>query len=290
MEANKKQELQKETYQRVIAGLRGSLPTEWQVVEEETENVVTLQHGQGGELKVKLDSLFAKVEQQESEKERWIQDFVDKVVVTAREAMQERTLRGNEMRIYPVIRHPSFVAVEKNKHMVWREHTAETNVLYALDLQTSYALITNDMLAEAGMTEDELHQLALQNLAQLNSTPKQDKIGDNVFYFFTGEDSYSASRVLNTELLVWMRQKVKGKMGVAIPHQDVLIVADLADAKGAYILAQIAVDFSMRGDIPISPIPFMYVDEELEPYMVMRNPKPRHKYPSLGKKKRPPEQ
>ncbi|MED0679487.1 DUF1444 family protein [Aneurinibacillus thermoaerophilus] len=293
MEENRKLELKKEVHQRVVRNLSRSLSEEWQVIGDiERLETITLRHSekQGGELEIRLTPLFTKVEQHESEKEQWIEDFVAKVVVTASEAVKEHALHGNETRIYPVIRHPSFVKAEKNKEVVWREHTAETVLLYALDLETSYFLITRDMVAEAKITKDRLHELALANLARLESTPKQDRIGNNVFYFFTGEDSYSASRVLNPDLLSWMEQKVKGKMGVALPHQDVLIIADLADAKGAYILAQVAVDFSMRGDVPISPIPFMYENGELEPYMVMRHPKSRHKYPSLGgKRKRPPE-
>jgi len=294
MEENKRDELQKETYQKVIESLRNSLPDDWRIESGDDQRAsVTLFHPKkrDGGLNVKLAPLFAKVERHESEKEQWIQDFVKKVVLTAREATQKHTLRGSEARLYPVLRHPSFLGGEEKKNIVWREHTAETAILYALDLQMSYTLVTREMFAEAGMKEDELHNTAVTNLIRLDSVPKQDQVGDNVFYFFAADDSYSASRVLNPNLLSWMRQKVKGKMGVALPHQDVLIVADLADAKGAYMLAQIAVDFSMRGNIPISPIPFMYEDGELEPYMVMRNPKPRHKYPSHGgRKKRPPEQ
>ncbi|MCI1692635.1 DUF1444 family protein [Aneurinibacillus aneurinilyticus] len=293
MAENKQNELRKETHQKVIEKLQHSLPKDWHVESEEgKENTVILFHGQqrDGGIHVKLAPLFAKVEQYESDKEQWIEAFVEKVSLIAREATQKHTVRGNETKLYPVLRHPSFVSNEKDGNVVWHEHTAETIVLYALDLESSYTLITKDMLKEAEMTEDELHEAALNNLARLESTPKRDVVGENIFYFFTESDSYSASRVLNQDLLSWMQQKINGKMGVALPHQDVLIVADLADAKGAYMLAQIAVDFSMRGNVPISPIPFMYADEGLEPYMVMRNPKPRHKYPSHGgRKKRPPE-
>ncbi|CEH29843.1 hypothetical protein AM501_18690 [Aneurinibacillus migulanus] len=292
MEENKQDELRKETHHKVIERLQRSLPEGWHAESEEgKENTIVLFHGQqrDGGIHVKLDPLFAKVEQHESDKEQWIEEFVEKVILIAHEATQNHTVRGSETKLYPVLRHPSFIK-ENHRNMVWREHTAETIVLYALDLESSYTLITRDMLKEAELTEDELHEAALNNLARLESTPKRDKVGDNVFYFFTEPDSYSASRALNQDLLSWMRQKINGKMGIALPHQDVLIVADLADAKGAYMLAQIAVDFSMRGNIPISPIPFMYTEDGLEPYMVMRNPKSRHKYPSHGgRKKRPPE-
>jgi uncharacterized protein YtpQ (UPF0354 family) len=294
MDDNKKAELKQATYGKVVEQLQRLLPEEWRVEgQADTLDYVTLFHPrkQDGGVKVKLAPLFAKIEQQESEQQQWIDSFVEKIILTAKEAIQKHHLRGNEARIYPVLRPTSFITMGKNKSMVWREHTAETTVMYALDLEASYILITKEMLEDAGITEGELHDKALANLARLESVPKQDKVGENIFYFFAADDSYSASRVLNPDLLSWMSQKVTGKMGVALPHQDVLIIADIADAKGAYMLAQIAVDFSMRGNVPISSIPFMYVDGELEPYMVMRNPKPRHTYPSHGgRKKRPPEQ
>ncbi|MFT9847377.1 DUF1444 family protein [Aneurinibacillus sp. REN35] len=294
MEENKQAQLQKETHKRVIEELERSLPEGWRVEGNKSDlEQIRILHSQLGEgdMAVKLTPLFAKVEQYESDKEKWLAEFTEKVVRTIREAAQKHRLVGQEHRLYPVLRHPSFTSAEKNKALVWRAHTAESIVLYALDLEASYTLISKEMLAEANMTEAALHEKALDNLRRLESTPKQDKVGDNIFYFFNAEDSYSASRVLNEDLLLWMRQKVSGKMGVALPHQDVLIVADLADAKGAYMLAQLTVDFSMRASVPISPIPFMYEDGGLEPYMVMKNPKSRHKYPSHGgRKKRPPEQ
>lgn len=293
MEENKQAQIQKETYEKVKEILQRSLPEGWRVEgEESSPDHVVLFHSGLGEtgMTVTLAPLFAKIERHESDKEKWVAEFTEKVVSTVHEAAQKHSLAGREDSLYPVLRHPSFLSSEKNKTFVWREHTAESIILYALDLETSYTLISQDMLTEAGMTEEKLAERALANLRRLESTPKQDRLGDNLFYFFSADDSYSASRVLNTDLLSWMRQKVNGKMGVALPHQDVLIVADLADAKGAYMLAQLAVDFSMRASVPISPLPFMYENGELEPYMVMRNPKSRHKYPSHGgRKKRPPE-
>ncbi|WP_052947882.1 DUF1444 family protein [Aneurinibacillus tyrosinisolvens] len=292
MERDKQTEFENEIRQKAAEMIRTSLTDAWRVESlADRRDALKIYRAENPEssLLIQLGTLFEKVEKNESEQENILSAFAANVKKTLAQTGKEHKIRGNEGRIYPVIRHASFpTASDRNAAFVFREHTAETVVAYALDLGESYILITREMLQKAGMTEEELHQAALSNVKKLENSPSTDRIGDNVFYFLTGKDSYSASRVLDTELLDTMAGRMKGKMGVAIPHQDVLIFADLADAKGAYMLSQIAVDFSMRGTIPITPIPFMYEESVLEPYMVMRNPSSRHKYPSMGgKKKRP---
>lgn len=200
-----------------------------------------------------------------------------------KEAMEEMIKEyGNEIKIkknmpkiYPVIRHLSFLK-EKGTHPMYRNHSPETIIVYGIELPFGYMVITEGQGKEEGITEEELYAQAIHNLSTLDVSYKIDQLGENVFYFFSYEDSYSASRILNSQLMSQMKDKIKGKMGVAIPHQDVLIIADLRDGKGASALSQIAFDFAMQGDTPISPLPFMFEGEMLEPYIAIRHKKSRH--------------
>src|SRR5699024_3830847 len=100
-----------------------------------------------------------------------------------------------------------------------------------------------------------------------------DHVAGNTFYFFSQPDGYAASRVLNDELISFMRRMITKEMGVAIPHQDVLVIADLKNEAGYKILSRLNMDFCMRGDVPISPLLFVWTeDEKLEPIMVLANP------------------
>ncbi|BAU29170.1 uncharacterized protein YtpQ (UPF0354 family) [Aneurinibacillus soli] len=274
---NEQQIFQQRIQQLVIERLAQKLPSDWRALVGKVDTEIALASPGREDMAIQLAPLLAKVEGNETEEEALVFAFADRVAVAVREAGSKPHLMGQEEKLYPVLRHPSFLKEKASQSFVHRKHTAETVVLYALELEAGYTLITEDMLTEAGMSAERLHTYAVENLTRLGGEPRRDQVGDHVFYFYAFSDSYSASRVLNTELMTDMASRINGKMGVAVPHQDVLIIADMADAKGAYMLAQIAVDFSMRGDVPITSLPFMYVEGEIEPYMVMRNPKQRHR-------------
>src|SRR5690606_40177667 len=82
--------------------------------------------------------------------------------------------------------------------------------------------------------------------ANLNSFPtrrssdllKKDTVAENDFYFLNTNDGYDASRILNDALLKEMEDKVEGKLVISIPHQDVLIFADIKNDTGYDVLAQ----------------------------------------------------
>lgn len=185
-------------------------------------------------------------------------------------------IRENMNKIYPILRHPSFLK-QNGRDLVYREHTAETIILFAIELSFGFMFLTMNQIQEEAFDLEEIYKIALKNIEQLDASYQTDQLGNNLFYFFSYGDSYSASRILNSTLLPEMGKIIKGRMGVAIPHQDVLIIADLADAKGASALSQIAFDFAMKGAVPITPLPFLVENGTLEPYLVVHNKKSRHK-------------
>ncbi|MGO0061559.1 DUF1444 family protein [Brevibacillus fluminis] len=182
-----------------------------------------------------------------------------------------RTLAGQEERVFPIMRHRSFLDGAKGAPtIVSRHHTAETIVLYACDVGEGYFLISHAMLTEAGLSEDALHRLALNNLRALPMKSRTEELGGNRITFISPPDGYAASRILLDDLLESHETHKKGThLGVAIPHQDVLIIADLADEKGAQLLARLTMDFASKGDTPICPIPFLYEKGEWEMFLIV---------------------
>ncbi|MBP1930547.1 DUF1444 family protein [Ammoniphilus resinae] len=202
-----------------------------------------------------------------------MEEFLSRVEMMANASLQEISLKGNEDRIYPVIRSRSHPTDKQGTSLLHKYHTAESTIFYAFDLGNTYRLIDQQMIDQSQLTEEKVEQMAIANLKKLDTSYKEDIVGDNTFYFFSQTDGYAASRVLNDELLSFMRRKVQHDMGVAIPHQDVLIIADLKNEIGFKVFSRLNMDFCMKGNIPISPLPFLYTEkQELEPIMILSNP------------------
>ena len=103
-----------------------------------------------------------------------------------------------------------------------------------------------------------------------------DQVQGNDYYFIATQDGYDASRILNDSFLEDMKQKATGDLAVAVPHQDVLILADIRNDIGYDILAQMTMKFFAEGRIPITSLPFIYENKKLEPVFIMARNKPRN--------------
>lgn len=206
---------------------------------------------------------------------------VDKITNDIERALQlmneKHSLIGMEKQIFPVIRSTSFPEKSGDKQLVTAEHTAETRVFYALDLKNSYRLIDETMLQEADISANSLHEMALFNLRSLTNEYKTDEVNNNTFYFIASQDGYDASRILNESFLNEMEGRCEGDMAVAVPHQDVLIIADIKNDTGYDILAQMTMRFFSEGRVPITALPFIYEEDELEPIFILARNRPQSK-------------
>jgi len=218
-----------------------------------------------------ISTVLSKLNKGEENKQ--IRESADKVIEMAKASLQSKSIRNHEDQIFPVFRSKSHPIEKQGQRFLFREHTPESMIFYALDLGKTYTLIDEDMLNKSGYSEDDIHRFALENVKKLETTYKTDEVAGNIFYFFSKADGYAASRLLNDELITFMRRKITDEMGIAIPHQDVLILADIRNETGFKILSRVNMDFCMRGDIPVSPLPFVWTEDgHMEPIMVMANP------------------
>jgi uncharacterized protein YtpQ (UPF0354 family) len=198
---------------------------------------------------------------------------IDEIVYTVEEtfkAMKAKVdLQDNEKAIYPVIRATSFPKeTAEGKALIYDEHTAETRIYYALDLGNTYQLIDEDILKKEGWDKEKIKEVSLFNLRSLKSPHKLDRVAGNDFYFINTKDGYDASRILNRQLLEQFSTTVEGDMAVAVPHQDVLILADIRNEKGYEILGEMAMHFFTNGRVPITVMPFLFENGEFEPIFV----------------------
>lgn len=218
-------------------------------------------------MSIKLPNVIAKYNERG---EIAIDDLVEHVTEALRIMNETHELKGKEKQIFPVIRSTSFpVETKAGEKLVTTEHTAETRIFYALDLGKSYRLIDEAMLAKEGWTQEHIEQIGRFNARSLDTDYRADRVADNDFYFIAKQDGYDATRILNDSFLEEMKANAKGELAVAVPHQDVLIIADIQNKTGYDILAQMTMKFFAEGRIPITSLPFIYEDKVLEPVFIL---------------------
>ncbi|OLO40209.1 DUF1444 domain-containing protein [Alkalihalophilus pseudofirmus] len=206
-----------------------------------------------------------------------IEEAVRYVEITLTAMERDISLDGKDKEIYPVIRGTSFPTETKDgKKLVFDEHTAETRVFYSVDMGSYYSLIDEDMLERSQYTHEAVREVALFNVRSLAHPLKEDQVAENTFYFLNTNDGYDASRILDESLLEKMRQQAKGTLAVAVPHQDVLIFADIINDTGYDVLAQMVFQFFTQGRNPITALPFIYENGELDPTFILAQRKPKH--------------
>src|SRR5699024_3716700 len=111
----------------------------------------------------------------------------------------------------------------------------------------------------------------------LSTDYKQDHVADNDFYFVAKQDGYDASRILNEVFLEEMKEKANGDLAVCIPHQDVLMFADIQNETGYDILAHMTMKLFVGARIPITSLPFIYENKKPEPIFILAKNKPKKK-------------
>ncbi|MDQ0254988.1 uncharacterized protein YtpQ (UPF0354 family) [Evansella vedderi] len=241
--------------------------------ESESLRVIDKRYNKG--VTINLSSLKNKFE---SNKEKALEEVIHYVSEGLSLLERSVVLKGNEKNIFPVIRSTSFpTEVEDGREFIYSDHTAETRVFYVIDHGASYSLIDKDTLEKDGKTLREIEEMALFNVRSLPYPMKEDEVAGNKFYFLHTDDGYDASRIMNEPLLKEMERKVEGDLAVAVPHQDVLIFADLRNETGYDVLAQMVFQFFSEGRVPITALPFLYENGELEPIFILARRKPKEK-------------
>lgn len=222
---------------------------------------------------INLDNLKSKFD---DNKDQALNETMKMIIEGLNLLTTEVLLNGNERNIFPVIRSTSFeTETSDGRKLLHTDHTAETKVFYAIDQGTSYSLIDEGMLEKEGKTFAEIQEASQFNVRSLNHKMREDKVAGNTFYFVSMNDGYDASRILDENLLKKMDEKALGQLTIAIPHHDVLIFGDIQNETGYDVLAQMVFQFFSEGRVPLTALPFMYEDGELEPIFILARKKPK---------------
>lgn len=216
---------------------------------------------------VKVATIVAKYKEQK-------ENIVDEIVYYVEEAIEQMKGEGlsevNSAQIMPVLRSPSFDKKDKDGNaFVIEEHTAETNIYYVVDLGKSYRLMDEKMLESMKLSKQQLKEMALFNVRKLDNKYTTDEVKGNIFYFINSNDGYDASRILNTTFLNEIQDQCEGEMLVAVPHQDVLIIADIRNKTGYDVMAHLTMEFFTKGLVPITSLSLGYDKGHFEPVFIL---------------------
>lgn len=215
-------------------------------------------------------SLGGVVAKWHNEKEKAIDEIVYYVEEGLRAMVEPVQLTDHEKRIFPVIRSSSFPKeAEEGVPFLIDNHTAETKIYYAYDMGKTYRLIDSRIIEKENWDPSRIREIALFNVRSLSTSVKEDQVAGNIFYFLNTNDGYDASRILNKGFINEIELKIEGTMVLAVPHQDVLIIADVRNDRGYDILAQMAMSFFASGRVPITALSFLYENGQLEPIFIL---------------------
>lgn len=182
-------------------------------------------------------------------------------------------------KILPVIRSTSFFKESKSGNaFIVDEHTAETNIYYAVDFDKSYRIIDEALLETMNLSAGEMKTIAYRELDNLPVEVKNSQeIQENIFYFINHNDGYDASRILKEDFLNDFHAKIQGEMLVGLPHQDVMIIVDVRNSVGYDVMAQMMIQYFAEGLTPITSLTFSYKEKRLQPVFILGKQKQHNK-------------
>jgi len=121
------------------------------------------------------------------------------------------------------------------------------SVAYVVDQDRSVSYVTPQRLLHWGVTQDDLHAAALENLSrrseELEAHAAQDEQGQIYLILFQTMDGFDASRLLLPNLHEKLREHLGSPFAAAIPNRDILLCFRNEESAVDKLLPQIQADF-----------------------------------------------
>jgi hypothetical protein len=154
--------------------------------------------------------------------ERWIVELL-----RASEGSPDRNGSFDELRdrILPMILSEKDIA--SHRHTVTQPLIEGLHVAYAIDSDRTIAYIPQTQFESWGITRDQLHEAAIENLVSRSEAmaahAAQDEDGQVNLILFQTMDGYDASRVLLPTLHEKLREYLGSPFAAGIPNRDILL-------------------------------------------------------------------
>ena len=238
----------------------------------EKDNSIFILEYNNRRAKIDIDSFIRKLGNKKSEKsDKKVEEFIYYIVnnFTAQDNVSLDNITKEELvdKVYPVVRSTGFNRDNKQQ-LVKFPHTNETDIYLAYDFGKGYKLLDKTFLEKLSLSLDKVFEFAKRNLENLPLKYNLDEVEGNKFYFLNAKDGYDGARVIDKNILDYFYKKIGESYYLGLPHQDVLIIADIKNKKGLEILQKMMVHFFTEGTVPITTITFKYDGEKLESYFI----------------------
>ena len=226
----------------------------------------------GKELKIYLDNAYLKYQQEPQSLDQIMSDHISSLL----ESWSADFSKVDPTRIVPVIKDKNYIAdvqqsmAEKGGSADdWdvpanEDYNGELVILYAEDSERNIRYLSDEKLAEIGVSRDGLRAKAVENLRPL--LPDIEIHGDAGTYMLTAGGNYEASLILFDEIWREGQLSVKGETVIAVPSRDVLVVTGSEDAAGVEELKRIVTEILANGIYSLSDRLFVYRDGKFVPF------------------------
>ncbi|MCA9079582.1 MAG: DUF1444 family protein [Planctomycetaceae bacterium] len=123
-------------------------------------------------------------------------------------------------------------------------------ILYVVDEHNAYWYVRDDLAEKWGLTLDELHEIAIENLQQhFETEPMEMAVAgseeEGPSMLMPGKpDSYNACRLLSQPFLAKLRSFVGGDLAIGVPGRDFFVAVSMkAESMLEHVRARVQEDF-----------------------------------------------
>lgn len=127
-------------------------------------------------------------------------------------------------------------------------------VLYAFDMDTHFELLSNGKFASLGINQEELYQIALNNLRDLNLTVQAHQ-SEHLNMLTAGGD-YEATLILLPEIWDSVSSMVEGDLLVSVPNRDIIYFTGSKSSENVESIKAYTSKMVSEGDKPLSTMIF----------------------------------
>lgn len=191
----------------------------------------------------------------DTERQQMMDAFVTSLIGAAAATSDDTPMPTAQ--VYPILRHTDYVAsIGSTSQLVQAPGFGDMIVLYVVDYPDSTASISPDMVSAAGLTDDTLAALALDNLRTKAADLRLE--GDSPYYL-TLDGYYESSLVLDTDLWTGIAAQI-GPLAMMVPARDLVMFAPVDDADALQIMQDVAVDVIEQAPYAISGLVYLWQD------------------------------
>ncbi len=204
-----------------------------------------------------------------------LDEFIEMLVEQVRglpDQMQSQQRGAPNRDLFPQIKDAAFMrdAAKQGIRLAQRPFTTDLTVVYVADSPQSMRFLTEADVTKNGWTVDQLHEVALENLARKASQTGFMMAGEppRLLIISQSRDSYDAARILLPDLQEQIAAHVPGRLLFGIPNRDFLVMLGDEDPEFVReIAANVRNDYQGQ-PYPLSPKLYRVEDGVIHEYNI----------------------